>query len=37
LDGDPRPLGGYDIGADEFALRNFLPLLVTEHMAGRRD
>ena len=29
LDGDLRPLGGYDIGADEFALRCFLPLLVT--------
>jgi hypothetical protein len=29
IDGDPRPLGGYDIGADEFALRCFLPLLMT--------
>jgi hypothetical protein len=27
-DGDPRPIGGYDIGADEFALRYYLPLLL---------
>jgi hypothetical protein len=26
VDGDPRPLGGYDIGADEYSLRVYLPL-----------
>ena len=26
--GGPRPVGGYDIGADEIALRCFLPLLM---------
>ncbi len=28
FDGDPRPIGGYDIGADEYALRVLLPLVV---------
>jgi photosystem II stability/assembly factor-like uncharacterized protein len=27
-DGDPRPIDGYDIGADEFVLRCYLPLLL---------
>ena len=27
-DGGPRPVGGYDIGADEIALRCYLPLLM---------
>jgi hypothetical protein len=27
IDGDPRPVGGYDIGADEYALRGYLPLV----------
>jgi hypothetical protein len=34
VDGDPRPLGGYDIGADEFALRSFLPMLMADHAGG---
>lgn len=28
FDGGPRPVGGYDIGADEIALRCYLPLLM---------
>jgi hypothetical protein len=28
FDGDRRPIGGYDIGADEYALRVFLPLVI---------
>jgi len=28
FDGDLRPVGGYDIGADEIALRCYLPLLM---------
>jgi hypothetical protein len=28
VDGDPRPLGGYDIGADEYCLRVDLPLVM---------
>jgi hypothetical protein len=31
VDGDPRPVGAYDIGADEYALRRFLPVLVRNH------
>jgi hypothetical protein len=31
VDGDPRPVGAYDIGADEYALRRFLPLLVKDY------
>jgi hypothetical protein len=27
FDGDRRPIGGYDIGADEYALRVFVPLV----------
>jgi hypothetical protein len=34
VDGDPRPVGAYDIGADEYALRRFLPLLVRNHADG---
>jgi hypothetical protein len=28
VDGDPRPFGAYDIGADEYVLRRYLPLIV---------
>jgi len=35
VDGDPRPVGAYDIGADEYALRRFLPLLVKDYTEGR--
>jgi hypothetical protein len=31
IEGDPRPVGAYDIGADEYALRRFLPVLVRTH------
>jgi len=31
LDGDPRPMGAYDIGADEFWLRCLLPVVVRGH------
>ena len=31
VDGDPRPVGAHDIGADEYALRRFLPLLVKDY------
>jgi hypothetical protein len=31
VDGDPRPVGAYDIGADEYALRCYLPVLVKNH------
>jgi hypothetical protein len=32
IDGDPRPVGDYDIGADEYALQGFLPVLLMDHM-----
>lgn len=31
VDGDPRPVGAYDIGADEFALRCALPVLLSNY------
>ncbi len=35
LDGDPRPIGGgYDIGADEFEWRVYLPLLCGDRSGG---
>jgi hypothetical protein len=34
LDGDPRPVSGYDIGADEIALRCYLPIALQQ--AGTR-